>query len=657
MSIKDIIAPFAVWKRVFEKPYTVPRPLDQRPGAQRYRGFHMNDVSACIGCGTCETICQNEAIDLVPADGEKTRHGDSGLRPMVDYGRCCWCALCVDACPTGSLGMSNEYQWVSDDPEVFRYIPGKDEKPWDGNRFGYNHDNRAPADAIADEASTDASDARLVDASTAAVDAQTAAGLVEQPTPTFDRGNGELAPRDRSERYVLLEKSRVGMPTLPPEEGVTGFRELVLGYSAEQARLEADRCVQCGLCTATCPAHMDVPGYIKSIIDDDLPAGMRTVYDANPLPASCGRVCSHACEYVCSKGHDGGEPISIRWLKRYIVDQIYSEQYASILRGPEAENGKRVAVIGSGPGGLAAAYYLRLLGYAITVFDARDLPGGMLRYGIPEYRLPYDQISKDIDYISSLGVDVRQNVTIGADVSFDELYARFDAIFFSTGLPNPYLMNVPGEDHPRVLAGLAVLDDVTKGRDPGVGARVAVIGGGNVAMDAARTSRRFGAEVTILYRRRVVDMPADDEEVHEALEESVTIVPQAIPVRIEDADDGKVSITWGEARLEEDPSGGRPRPVLQEDRLHTEIYDSIISAIGQDADYSFLPEAFLDRVRVERGKVATNELKQTGDPKIFAGGDIVNRKRDAISAIGDGHQAARGIDRYLLDRNRTAGRI
>jgi glutamate synthase (NADPH/NADH) small chain len=264
-----------------------------------------------------------------------------------------------------------------------------------------------------------------------------------------------------------------------------------------------------------------------------------------------------------------------------------------------------------------------------------------------------------VDYIRSLGVEVKQNVTVGQDLSFDEIYREYDAVFFSTGLPNPYLMNVAGEDHPRVLAGLTVLDDVTKGKDPGVGKKVAVIGGGNVAMDAARTSRRYGSDVTILYRRRIEDMPADEEEIVEAQDEKVTIVQQAIPVRIEkvEGDESKVSITWGEAEMVDQGPGQRPKPVLQEDKLHTEIYDSIISAIGQDADYSFLPEAFLEQVQVERGKVRTNDLRQTGDPKIFAGGDIVNKKRDAISAIGDGHQAARGIDKYLMAINEKAHRI
>ena len=629
MSLKDIVAPFAVWKRAFEKPYTIPKPLDQRPGAPRYRGFHINDMEKCIGCGTCETICQNAAIDLVPAEGEKTKHGDSGLRPMVDYGRCCWCALCVDACPTGSLGMSNEYQWVSDDPEVFRYIPGKDAKPWDDSSLGYKHEDRAerretsrrwkPTDTYADAAGTPkptAAAIRTPDVVPAGTPLPEAAEL------TGTGGTADTPAEARPERgYRLLEEKRVPMPMLQPEEGLKSFQELVLGYSREHALREADRCVQCGICTATCPAHMDVPGYIRSIIDEDLPTGMRIVYESNPLPASCGRVCSHACEYVCTKGHDGGEPISIRWLKRYIVDQIYSQDYESILSSPESDNGKCVAIIGSGPGGLATAYYLRLLGYQITVFDAQNEAGGMLRYGIPEYRLPYDQIDKDIDYIRSLGVEVQQGVRIGVDKQFSELYAEYDALFFSTGLPDPYQIGVPGEDHPRVLSGVKVLDDVTLGKDPGVGERVAVIGGGNVAMDAARTSRRLGSDVTILYRRRVVDMPADQEEITEAIDEAVNIVEKAIPVKIEDAPDG-VSITWGEARMEDQGPGQRPKPVLQEDKLHTEIYDTIISAIGQDADYSFLPEEMLAGIEISRGRVTTNDLRQTGDPKVFAGGAV-----------------------------------
>jgi glutamate synthase (NADPH/NADH) small chain len=602
MNLKDTLAPFTVWKRIFDKPYTIPDPIRDRPGADRYRGFHNNDLEKCIGCGTCEEICQNAAIDLTPVSDAK--HGDSGLRPRVDYGRCCWCALCVDICPTGSLGMSAEYQWVDTDPEVFRYVPGSDSKPWDETSNGYH------------------------------------------PNP----GN-----------YQLLEKQRQPMRMLTAEEGLGGFRELVQGYSKDQAKAEADRCIECGICVATCPAHMDVPGYIKAIRDDDLPAGLKIVYESNPLPASCGRVCTHTCETVCAKRHDGGEAISIRWLKRYIADQIYLNDYSAILESAAPENGKSVVVIGSGPGGLSAAYYLRLLGYQVTVYDSRDLAGGMLRYGIPEYRLPYEQINKDVDYIRSLGVTIHQGTIVGRDVDFQSLYDGFDAVFFSTGLPTAYALGIEGEEHHRVLSGVGILDDVTAGKTPRLGNRVAVIGGGNVAMDAARTARRYGCEVTILYRRRIQDMPADEEEIEEAIAEGIDIVPQAIPLRIEDdPTDSRadtVTFVWGSARMEDQGAGRRPKPVLIEGEEHTEVFDTVISAIGQDADYSFLPEEVLSRVTVERGKVVTNQYRQTGDPRIFAGGDIVNPKRDAISAIANGHEAAKGIDRFLLGLNRSLGKI
>lgn len=588
MSLKDLMAPLTVWKRALEKPYTEANPITDRPGAPRYRGFHINEIDLCIGCGTCESICQNEAIDLVPVEGKTAGPGDSGLRPRIDYGRCCWCALCVDICPTGSLGMSNEYLWIDRDPEVFRFVPGAEDKPWNHSLHGYR----------------------------------------------------------RADGYELLEANRVPMPMLDFSESRKSFVEMVQGYSREQAMAEADRCVACGICIATCPAHMDVPAYIDAIRRDDLGDGLRIVYDANPLPASCGRVCSHACEYVCAMKHKG-EAISIRWLKRYIVDQIYANDYQQFLKSAEPDRGLKVSIIGSGPGGLAAAYYLRMLGYGVTVYDAHEKAGGMLRYGIPAYRLPYDQVEKDVEYIASLGVEIHQNTRIGVDVPFQDVYDSSDAVYFSTGLADPYGLDIPGEELHGVLPGLKLLDEVTEGVTPDIGDSVVVIGGGNVAMDAARTSRRFGAEVIILYRRREADMPADEEEIQESRGEGCEIITQAIPLRIERGQTKRLKLIWGKAEMLGDESDGRPRPRLIEGSEHSIECDTVVPAIGQQADYRFLPEAIAGKLEFSRGMVVVNEFKQTGDTRIFAGGDIVNRTRDAISAIANGHSAAKGIDIYL----------
>lgn len=590
MSLKDLIAPFSVWKRAFEKPYTNKKPLTTRPGAERYRGFHQNDISQCIGCGTCEEICQNAAIDLVPVEGVETKHGDSGLRPRIDYGRCCWCALCVDICPTSSLGMSNEYVWIDSDPEVFRFVPGASDKPWDDRKEGYS----------------------------------------------------------RAEGYDLLEGQRVEMPMLSFEESRKTFVEMVHGFSKEQAQKEADRCVACGICIATCPAHMDVPAYIEAIRNDDLDEGLRIVYNANPLPASCGRVCSHACEYVCAVKHRG-EALSIRWLKRYIIDQIYLNDYRGILKNADPDNGRRVAVIGSGPGGMSAAYYLRLLGYSITIYDANEQAGGMLRYGIPEYRLPYDQVDKDVQYIRDLGVEIKQNIRIGVDEDFQKIYDENDALFFSTGLQDPWGLDMPGEDLKGCMSGLTILDEITQGKTPDIGNSVVVIGGGNVAMDAARSTRRLGAEVTVLYRRREVDMPCDEEEIHEAQGEGCLLTTQAIPLRVEKGEKTRLKLYWGKAEMVPDEKGGRPRPVLIEGSEEMIECDTLVAAIGQKADYSFIPEEIASNLSFERGMVQINEFCQTGDNKIFAGGDIANRKRDAISAIANGHSAAKGIDIFLTN--------
>lgn len=587
MSIKDIISPFNVWKRAAQKPWTIKDPINDREGADNYRGFHKNDFDKCIGCGTCEDICQNAAIDLMPVESVETDMEDSGLRPMVDYGRCCWCALCVDVCPTGSLTMSNDYTWVSDDAEDYRFIPGAEKTKWDDCDKGYK----------------------------------------------------------RAENFQLIDFERIDMNELGAEERSSSFIEMVKGYSKEQAMKEAERCLECGICVARCPAHMDIPEYIKAIRVDDIEQAVQILYKTNPFSASCGRVCTHHCEDVCALAHNG-EPIAIRWLKRYILDQVSPEEIQKILTDTIQTNNYKVAVIGAGPGGLSAAYYLKLLGYEVTVYESNEKGGGMLRYGIPEYRLPYDQLDKDIDYIISLGVKIEYNSRIGINIKFDEIYNSYDAIFVSPGLWNSIPVNITGEELPKVISGIELLNKVTNKEEIDLGSKVAVIGGGNSAMDAARTARRLGATVEVYYRRRIQDMPADVEEIEEAQEEKVKFFPKTTPLELKKKD-SRIQFIWGKNKMEEQKDGGRPKPVLIKGKTYETDIDTFIIAIGQKTDLTFLPDDIINKLETKWGKIVVKENGQTNIKKIFSGGDASNSKADAVSAIADGHNAAIGIDKYL----------
>lgn len=591
MNLRDILSPFYVWKRAFEKPYTINTLKEPRPGAPRYRGFHKNDLDKCIGCGSCAEICQNATIDMVPV--REAKDGDSGLRPKVDYGRCCWCALCVDICPSGSLTMSNAYTWVEegldlDVRETYCYIPGHDPKPWDAEEHGYK----------------------------------------------------------RPEGYELLHLERVPMPHLGPEERLDSFIEMVKGYSRELAVKEADRCIQCGICTATCPAHMNIPAYIKAVREDDIAEGLRILYDTNPLPGVCGRICTRRCEDVCALSQRG-EAISIRWLKRYLTDCVEANDYANILEQEVSPTGKKVAVIGSGAGGLSAAYYLRRMGYEVEVYEQNAAAGGALRYGIPEYRLPYDKLDKDVDFITSLGVKIHYNTKVGHDINFDDIYEKHDAVFISTGLFEPYHIGVKGDDLPVVISGLKVLSDVTNNIPIQLGNHIIVVGGGNVAMDAARTSRRLGAEVTVLYRRRLEDMPADREEIDEAMEEGVRFIFQAVPTSIEALPDGQARFIYSLAEMVDQGDGKRPQPIPIPGSRETLDADTVISAIGQGMNFNWMDGEAFAKIKFGKWSLDADRWGQTSDTKVFIGGDMFNNTADAITAIADGHRSARAIDKIL----------
>lgn len=601
MSLNDVLSPFTAWKNLFRDPVTVKDPLNDRPGAPRYRGFHKNDIDTCIGCGTCEDICENEAIDMQPVEGIETKDGDSGLRPRVDYGRCCWCALCVDVCTTGSLTLSNEYKWIDEDPEVFRYTPGVDKKEWDNNELGW-----------------------------------------KKP------GNN----------YQFYGQKRVSMPELEPEARDKSFVEIVKGYSKEQAQKEADRCVECGICTATCPAHMGIPEYIKAVRNDDMEEGLRILYETNPLPEICGRICTHKCETVCSVGHQG-DPLSIRWLKRYIADQVPSAKYKDILETDKLDkNGIKVAMIGSGPASLSAAYYLSLMGYECTIYEKLPKAGGMMRYGIPEYRLPYDQLDKDIDYILSLGVTIKYNITVGKDITMDTLKDEFDAVFAGTGLHLGRSTRIPGVDHKHVYQSIDLLREITQGKKIHLGNKIVVIGGGNVAMDITRSlarlqNQKYGKVQVLATSLESEDiMPADREEVIEAREEKAIIDPGWGPKEIE-IKDGEIKGLHVVKCLSVFDEEHRFNPKFDENDKKFFEADMIVESIGQGMDLTYIPNSLKEDLEVgPRGRIIANEYFQTSVEWLFMGGDTIQGP-DVIHGIANGHKAAIGIDKFLHNKKES----
>jgi len=396
-------------------------------------------------------------------------------------------------------------------------------------------------------------------------------------------------------------------------------------------------------CKAACPISTNVQGYVKLIAAGKPQEAYELIHRNNPLPSICGRVCFHPCETACNRGQID-ESLAIRALKRFAADQVDID----IITVPQTKrNGKKVAIIGSGPAGLSAANDLALKGYEVTVFEALSEPGGMLRVGIPEYRLPKGILRKEIGYIERLGVEIKTNIRIGETISLDKICHEYAAVFIATGAHEGQKLNIPGEDAKGVVPATKLLRDVSLGNQVEVGKRVVVIGGGNSALDAARVACRLGCEsVKIIYRRSREEMPADKSEVQAAEDECIEIVLLAAPSRII-AENGKVSgIESVRMKLGEPDVSGRRRPVAIPGTEFTIAADTVIAALGQKSDIDFIKGTSIESTT--GSTIVVNEATLATDMAgVFAGGDVISGPDVVINAIAAGKLAARSIDKYL----------
>lgn len=394
-------------------------------------------------------------------------------------------------------------------------------------------------------------------------------------------------------------------------------------------------------CNQRCPVGADMEGTLALLGDDRVSEARDLLVRENPMPAITGRVCHHPCEDSCNRRHLD-EAVAVHAVERALGDDILEGP----LPGPTARTrDEAVAVVGSGPAGLACAYHLARQGYGVTVFEAETEAGGMLRLGIPEYRLPRDVLDRQIRWICSHGIELRTGVRLGPDLRWEAL-SLYDAVFLATGAHRERRAGFEGEDHPDVRPGLGFLEEVNRGRPPSPGDRVAVVGGGNTAMDCARTALRLGAEPVVVYRRSREEMPAIRQEVEEAEREGVRFIFLAAPTCVASGDDGLQGLECTRMRLGEPDDSGRRRPIPVDDGRFTLLVDSVLTAIGEEPDLDILPDGLGD----EGDVLTVGELGETGEVSIFAGGDLTDAPRTVADALGAGKRAAVGIDRHLRRR-------
>ena len=462
---------------------------------------------------------------------------------------------------------------------------------------------------------------------------------------------------------MAVRKTKHEMPEQKPKERIKNFNEVPYGYDEKTAIEEAKRCLQCKNrpCVAGCPVEIDIPDFIKQIAEGNIDKAVEVLKSKTSLPAVCGRVCPYEnqCEGECTLLKIG-EPVAIGHLERFLAD--YERKKGVKIPKIAKSTGKNVAVVGSGPAGLTCAGDLAKMGHKVTVFEALHDAGGVLMYGIPEFRLPKEIVKAEVDYISKLGDDIHYDVVVGKTITVDELMDEYDAVFIGTGAGLPRWLRIPGENLDGVYSANEYLTRVNmmKAYDfPNydtpvkIGKVVATFGAGNVAMDCARTSLRLGAEKSyILYRRTEKEMPARNEEIHHAKEEGVIFRLLTNPVKFIGDENGILKeVECLKMKLGEPDESGRRRPVPIEGSNFKIKIDTALVAIGQSPN-PLVPTTVKGLKIGKWGNIETDEEGRTNIPGIFAGGDIATGAATVILAMGAGKRAARAIDKYLKSKKK-----
>lgn len=457
----------------------------------------------------------------------------------------------------------------------------------------------------------------------------------------------------------MINSKRIPLREQDSKIRVKNFEEVCLGYSKEEALLEANRCLGCkkAKCKEKCPVNIDIPEFVKQIKIGNIEEAAKIIGKSSSLPAICGRVCSQElqCESKCTLGLKG-EALAIGKLERFVADYMI-ENNISITYDIN-KNNKKVAIVGSGPSGLTCAGDLAKFGYDVTIFEALHEAGGVLVYGIPEFRLPKNKIVKrEIENVKKLGVKIETNIIVGKTVSIEKLFEEgFQAVFIGSGAGLPKFMGIKGENANGVFSANEFLtrNNLMKGFDENydtpikIGKKVAVVGGGNVAMDAARTALRLGAKVSIVYRRSEDELPARAEEIYHAKEEGIDFKVLTSPIEIIQDDKGWVkAMKCVKMRLKGADSSGRKRPVEIEGSEFILDVDTVIMSIGTSPNPIITSNTKGLNVSKGQGIVACEETGQTSINGVFAGGDAVTGAATVILAMGAGKKAAKAIDKYL----------